>query len=419
VREGEPHVGLTDDRGQVTFFGADLRGPVTVTAFAESRSAETYVDVDAREVTLVLSPLPMPPCDPADPACAPPPPPPTGVIIGFLTGLEKIDDPPPGATIIGRIEATRYSPGFPNPDPGPGATRFENGAFSIVTRLGEQAVFAQCGWLLADGTFVVRRIGVTRGGFIRDPAQPWRTSLDCSIRLDQPLTVKLASAPPLVAADPTGVVTFPSRYRIEMSFELGADGHIETLPPVFSTAPQFTVDTMPPLVGPLDGALVDFTASAMPSAGGLPLAQSYLRRVSAYDRVWTFPPMLALPEIITPALTDRTFERGYIEWLPAAGAAVPDFYQVTVSSGGAFPRWSVFVPAAQNSVTLAAFPEVHPDVGWVPGPGAAESFLSVSIRAIAVRAFEWDTITRYALRQSNWEAASVVLWNATLDTPSE
>ncbi|MCB9530586.1 MAG: IPT/TIG domain-containing protein [Myxococcales bacterium] len=55
VREDSPFVGLTDALGQITFRGDALRGPVTVTAFAEQKSAETYVDVDARDVTLVLA----------------------------------------------------------------------------------------------------------------------------------------------------------------------------------------------------------------------------------------------------------------------------------------------------------------------------------------------------------------------------
>ncbi|MCB9532675.1 MAG: IPT/TIG domain-containing protein [Myxococcales bacterium] len=415
VREDSPFVGLTDALGQITFRGDTLRGPVTVTAFAEQRSAETYADVDARDITLVLAQIPTPPCDPSDPDCVPPPPEPTGTVIGFLTGLDKIDDPPPGAVVGARLETTRYSPGYPNPDPGFGAVRYDDGAFQITTRLGELALVAQCGWFLADGTFVPRRIGVTRGIFLREGDAPWRTTVDCSIRLDERVSFKLTGAPDLITPDLEAGDIYPTFYRIDVSYELGADGHIESLPPIQSTSALFDASGFPALEGPLAGTLLTLTASALGEGGTLPVAQSFVRRIGRYDRVVTFPSFITLPTLVRPSEADPTLEGGYLEWAQDDRSRAPDFYQIGLGSASeAFPRWTVFAPGYARSVNLAEFPAYTDALGWLSVPGEPEAYVSIYLRAIELEVFDYDDFNRVALRSSSWRAASAAYWTVFL-----
>lgn len=423
VRDTTPFVALTDARGQVTFRDESLRGRHTVTAYAPQRSAEAFVNVDARDVTLVLNQIPPPPCDPAtDPDCVPPPPPPTGQIIGFLSGLRKIADPPPGAVIGAVIETTRYSAGFGNPSPGAGSVLYDNGPFTITTRLGEMALVAQCGWFLDHGTatqrFVPKRIGVTRGIFIRDPEEPYRTAVDCNIPLDRTSTFKLRGAPPLVP-DPEaeGAATYPAFYQIDASWDFGAEGHLETLPPLISDSSLFTAGAFPALEGPLEGVVVDFTAGAYDLRAATPFVRSYLFRVGSYERVNTFPEMLPIPTITTPSVADPVFS-GYVEWSLPPGSRVPDFYHFYVSASGAeFPRYSIFVPGFERSINLADFPEFRETIGWIPRPGDAGAMINFYVRAIDVDVFDFDDFDRYALRQNNWRAVAVGYTSVMLSQP--
>ncbi len=410
IRESSPFVAFTDAQGQVSFQDESLRGPQTITAFAEGRSAESYQNVDARNVTLVLDQIPPPPCDPAtDPdGCQPPPPEPTGAIIGFLTGLVKIGDPPPGAVVAARIETTRYSPGYGNPSAGVDSVLYDNGGFTISTRLGEMALIAQCGWFLADGTFEPRRIGVVRNIFIRAGDEPFRTAIDCNIPLSEQVTFKLTNAPLIVpeSEDPEAP-TFPSGYDIQTSWDFGAEGHLETLPVTRSSEALFTGGEFPPLTGPMAEVSVSYTARALDRVANYPQAIAYGRGFRSYDNVVTFPAMLPVPALVTPGPDDTEFD-GYMEWTYPATARVPDFYYVSINAAGEdFPRYVVYVPGYARSLNLAEFPEFNERVGAVPRPGEAGPAMYVLIRAVDVDAFDYDDFDRYALRSNNWRAMSL------------
>lgn len=412
VRDTTPYVALTDERGQVSFVGDDLIGEQTVTAYAEGRSAETYVNVNARRITLVLNPLPPPPCDPAVEDCTSPPVP-VGTVIGFLTGLTKLGDPPPGARVGARIETTRFSHNFGNPAPGPDAILYENGGFTINTRLGEFALIAQCGWFLEDGSFVPTRIGVERGVFIRESDPAYRTSIDCNIPLTVPATFKLTDAPEL--ADPEIGETYPSFYQVSASFDFGAEGVFETLPPIVTTDGLFTGGNFPPFEGPFETVSVNFEAIALDLTTRFPYVMSFVRGANSWERVITFPSMMPLPELVTPSEEDPYLVDGYVEWDYDEFAAAPDFFYFSVTGATEeFPRWGVFVPGHQRDLNLADFPEFRESIGWVPAPGDPGTVITFYIRAIDRTVFDFDDFDRYALRSSGWNSVAVNYQTVTL-----
>jgi hypothetical protein len=429
IRDDSPWVALTDVRGQATFVDNALQGPQTITAYAPERSAESIVNVDADEVTLVLNPIPSPPCDPRDPECVPPQPPPTGQIIGFLTGMVKLADPPPGAVVAAIIETTRYSSGYGNPNPGPGGVLFENGAFAITTRLGEMALVAQCGWFENYGTpeqrFVPQRIGVTRGIFIREGDPAYRTAVDCNIPLDQRVSFKLTGAPELVPEpNPVDIasgeaVTYPGYFGIDVVFSFGAEGVFETLPRIRSTEPLFTAGGFPLLSGPLADVIVSFGAGAYDHIYSAPYARSYVRRISRYDRVITFPSMLPVPEITVPSETSDAAFLGVVEWTYPDAAPTPDLYHFTVSGESQdFPRYSIFVPGHQRGLDLADFPEFRDQIGQIPAPGEPGTVLGLYVRAIDLDVFDFNAFDRYVLRGTNWNAMSLG-YSTVFFTPEE
>ena len=406
IRESDPLIALTDENGQAGFVDEALVGPQTVTAFAPERSTESYVGVNAREVTLLLAPPPPPPCDPTVEDCSPPPPPPTGTIIGFLTGLAKVADPPPGAYLAAYIETTRLTPTYPNPDPGPGSYLLEDGPFQITTRLGDMALVAMCGWEYSGrDDFVPRSLGFVRAIQQREGDDPVRLAVDCDVDLDESATFKLVDAPLL---DESEEPYFPIEYRASAAFELGSDGFFTSLPIVTSSEPLFTGGAYPLLEGIISDATVDFTAGAYPAQSSVPSAIAYLRFLRSYEAVLTFPGLLDLPVLTYPSVEDPRLVDNYLEWSVDPTTRTPDFYFLSVASSEAsFSRWSVFVPGYQTSINLAEFPDFSDAVGGaVAGPGEARVSLSVYLRALDVDVFDYDDFSRTNLRQRNWRAIS-------------
>ena len=414
VRDTTPYVALTDARGMVTFVGDDLIGEQTVTAFAPGRSAETYVNLNARRVTLVLQPLPPPPCDPEVEDCTSPPPP-VGTVIGFLTGLRKIGDPPPGATVGATIETTRYSHNFGNPSPGPDSVLYANGGFTITTRLGEFALIAQCGWFLEDGSFVPRRIGVERGIFIREGDPAYRTAIDCNIPLRESLSFKITGAPAIIEPDVEAGITYPAFFEIAASYDMGADGVFETLPPIRTTDPLSTGGALPAFEGPFATATLDLEATALDLTARFPYVMSFVRGIESYDRVVSFPSMMPLPTITTPSEEDPYLVDGYVEWDYDLSAPPPDLFYFSVSATGEdFPRWGIFVPGHQRELNLAEFPEFTEGIGRVPAPGEPGTVINFYIRAIDRAVFDFDDFDRYALRSSGWNSVAVAYQSVML-----
>lgn len=410
--------GLTDEAGLITFVGADLIGPQTVSAFAPQRSAETYVNVTAPEVTLMLNPLPPPPCeDPSDPACAPPPPPVYGEIVGFLTGLRKVADPPPGAVLAARIETTRQSQGYINPDPGPDGTRYDEGPFAITARLGDQALIALCGYEFVSGErigeFVPLTMGVVRGITLRD-TDPWRTTIDCSdIPLDQTVQVKLTDAPRLVeSVDPAA---WPGTYRARLLFDFGGEGWFESLPGLQSDSSLLVARGYPLLSGVLDGVRFDVIGGVYPVTGNIPVAEAYARRVAVYDAIIVLPPLLAVPTFVLPTLENPRLTDGYVEWEMPPDSTVPSFWVISASSANAgFPRWTLFVPGNETSFHITDFDSFNEVSGDLPTPGDPAATFSLFVRAVSMDVFDFDDFDRYALRTRGWLSSSATYRNITL-----
>ena len=414
VRDSSPFVALTDAAGQAVFVDPSLVGPQTVTAFAEQRSTESFVGVDAERVTLLLSPLPPPECPPGDPSCTPPPPEPLSSVVGFLTGLDKLIDPPPGAEMAAVIETTRLARGFINPDPG-GNTLFGNGPFTIQTRNGDLALIALCGYRFqATGQLVPLRMGVVRG-LAQRPGSESRVTIDCSIELDQALTVKLTAAPALL--DSTDPYSYPGSFRARLAMDFGGEGYFESLPITESRSPQIDVRGLPALAGPLSDVAFDVTAGAFPAIGNFPSSEAYVIGLNRFG-VITMPELLAVPQFIYPEAGQQGLTDGYVEWVMDTAFAQPDFFYITATSPDAgFLRWALFVPGSWRSFHFSDFPDFIEEFGPIPRPGEPVTALGVSVRAIDVQSFDFNDFRRSALSFRNYRASSYTFGNFVLQQP--
>ncbi len=415
VRDSSPYVALTDERGQAVFVGDDLVGPQTVTAFAEQRSTESFVGVNAERVSLLLSPLPPPPCPPDDPECQPPVPDPLSSVVGFLTGLDKLIDPPPGAEILAIIETTRLARGYINPDPGQNELR-ANGPFVIQTRNGDLSLIALCGYrYTATNEFIPLRMGVVRS-LAQRPGSESRVTVECNIELNTALTVKLRAAPELLPAE-ADPYTFPGSYRARVAIDFGGEGYFESLPITAAETSTIDVTNLPPLTGPLADLAYDITGGAYPRIGNFPSAEAYAFGVRRTGVV-TMPDLLAVPQFSYPAPDQDGLTDGYVEWTLDAAFAEPDFFFISANSPDeGFLRWSLFVPGSYRSFHFADFPSFSEEFGPIPGPGDPVTALGLSVRSVDVVTFDFDDFRRSALNFRNWRASSLTYGNFILQQP--
>jgi hypothetical protein len=419
VREGEALVAVTDATGRLTFIDSRLRGPQTVTAFAAGRSTESLVRVDARDVTLMLNPLPPPPCeDPTDPACAPPAAEPLGTLIGFLTGLGKLGVPPVGLQPVAIVSTTRLFAGWVNPDPGLEAFRTAEGPFTITTRVGDYAAIAVCGYGNLDRTvFIPLRLGVTRSLSARPGGDPVRATIDCNIPLDRSLLIKLSSAPAIVEGFIPG--TFPAQFAAHLAFSFGPEGYFEGLPDARTTQPVIVASGLPALDGTLENVRIDIRAGAYAATGTVPASVAYATGISNYDSMVIMPDLLGVPRFVVPADTATELTGGYVEWALGPTERRPDFYSISASAGNIeFSRWNIFVPGDQTSFTLADFPAFSAALGEIAGPAAPSVAFNLYLRAIDVDLFDFDDFTRRVFRQEGWRASATIYRNLVFALPT-
>ena len=419
VREGDALVAVTDATGRLTFIDSRLRGPQTVTAFAAGRSTESLVRVDARDVTLMLNPLPPPPCpDPTDPACAPPAAEPLGTLIGFLTGLGKLGVPPVGLQPVAVISTTRLFAGWVNPDPGIEAFRTAEGPFTITTRVGDYAAIAVCGYGNLDrSVFIPLRLGVTRGLSARPGGDPVRATIDCDIPLDRSLLIKLSSAPAIIEGLIPG--TFPAQFAAHLAFSFGPEGYFEGLPDARTTQAVIVASGLPALDGALQDVRIDIRAGAYAATGTMPASVAYATGIASYDSMVIMPDLLGLPRFVVPSETATELAGGYVEWELGATERRPDFYSISASAGNIeFSRWNIFVPGDQTSFTLADYPSFSAALGEIAGPAAPTVGLNLYLRAIDVDLFDFDDFTRRVFRQEGWRASATVYRNLVFAVPT-
>ena len=417
VREEAEFSGRTDSNGQVTLSGPDLTGEQTVTATHLGFSSRAVQAVDAENVTLVLSCIPEgfcsdssqcregfvctcgPPFAPQgtcvldqfcgveietqeqfDAACASSPPPvPFGVITGELTGVEKVDDPGPNEEIMALAVTTQPHPFQASPVlTGNGNVRSDDGPYTVRSRTGEIALIAVCGiFNNLTQEFSPRFIGVQRGLFIVD-AQTHQVDVDCSIRLDQQLSIKVPNPP----FTPTG----PSIYEHVPFLHFGSEGYFGGMVTLRGDEDVLTSTGFAPLEDELSGLDYYILGGAL-SEQMFPNAVAILEGVTQVDALIVMPEFVPAAQVTQPGPAGVLVD-GFFEWQMATDA-VPDFYQILIHDTRTV-FWNVLVPGDQTTLNLPAYPD-DVDAGiFPPGP------LRFRIEAVDAIAFDYDNFDDFA-----------------------
>ncbi|MCI0636508.1 MAG: hypothetical protein L0206_21705, partial [Actinobacteria bacterium] len=257
--------GLTNPVGQIVFVGDDLSGRQQLSAGKENYESTTFVQFDARDVTIFLIPIP-------DPTPGPLPP---GRYAATISGIlvfdgpnefeanpwEIIPDPVDPDEVKACYVATTQSDYFrENPPAGtasrvveidpmyPGVRNYE---YQIIARPAALAVWAICG-LENERTevFIPYAMGVRRSVL----AGPAELVEDQDIRVDIPLDhlteVEFEDTP---LERESG----PDRYMAEAYIDLGGEGVIardDRFVTSFDPARTFRMVAQPPLTGTIEDA---------------------------------------------------------------------------------------------------------------------------------------------------------------------
>lgn len=262
-----PFQGRTDDRGQVTFSADGLRGPVTLTATREAYTAYTLADVDARNITVYVSPKAVP----ENPGLPPSAQLGSCTVRGRIRDFNKYFLKPPwvqGDPYV-RCGTTATSLFGGTPDPGPLARVDDKGRFEIQTRTGRFAVV--CVLAVLDpmtNREVPLRLGLARGVSCSDPKVPIEgVEVSLGVDMDGEVWVGLPDlpAPPADIQGPAFIG----------AYDLGSDGWLEVLKYPEPAGPRRMRFPYQPsaFAGPLQGNGYSFYVTASAKSGnGMPYA---------------------------------------------------------------------------------------------------------------------------------------------------
>ena len=372
---------VTDANGLATISTATLRGPQTVTIGQNELEHVTYLEAEARNVTLFASPFPQsaPPDAPLSPC-----PTPSGsapIVRGQIFRVKSALDPDtrPGWIPVVRItysQSTVFGPNPPQPAEQVDFVFADGESYEIVVmRAGTVAVYAVLGdFNQTTQEFVPRRMGIARSV----PAAPNQVTEGVNIALDLDLDYAVdlrLDAPPAQVPGPTINAVFPF-------LNLGSDGVIPFDPTAIAERQTIRVANLPNVPAAsffyMSGSFTLAEGGGLSAPYSLTLGQSDDDPADGVD----LGPFLSMPEDVLPK-TGTLLEGGRLSWTQRG--LRPDVTYVAVTDsrvvggcccmdlnqngqceaeeppmcGGlpqSFQRWTVFAQGGLQSYPLPRMP---------------------------------------------------------------
>ncbi len=420
--KGKYH-GLTDARGQITFSGSDLHGPITVHVVVKCMERASIVAFDAQNVTVHVTPL-------FDPSCGMPgePPPAGRGTRGSLISGELIfpgsDEfavnawdavPPPRANEVrvAYVFTTQTSVVAANPTPSVDGTMsrvveetstvgVHGYPYSIFARPAGLAVYAISGLERRDtGEFTPYLMGVHRGVLTAPGEETTGVDITMNIALDRELQVSLAHLP---KSTPRG----PTQFHVQAHIDLGAEGVIVRqvngqnldLVTSFTSGTLFRLFAQPGLTGSLGDARYQVTAGWYSSdhEDQPPYTEVHRLGIVQADDAVAIEDFLDIPRAKAPDEGAFVPNNRELVW---TSATTPDMFVVEIVGGDGLPAWTQIVPGTLTRSTI-------PDFSKVKGlKDIAAGVIVWSVRAIRIEDFVYNAFKYNQLSQRFWSHTSV------------
>jgi hypothetical protein len=416
--------GRTNARGQITFSGEDLDGPLTVHVVARCMERASIVAFDASNVTIHVTPL-------LDPTCAMPgePPPPGRGTAGSLISGELIfpgsDEfainawdvvPPPraGEVRVTYVFTTRAHVSSLNPSPavnGTNARVLEEGSplgtrghpYRIFARPAGLAVYALSGLERRDtGEFVPYVMGVTRDVLTAPGAETTGVDIYMDIPLDREQQIALGSLPD---ATPRG----PTQFRVQAHIDLGGEGVIVRqvngyaldMLTRFTSGSPFRLFAQPALIGTLADTRYQVIAGwySGDREDLPPYTEARRAGVEQTAEPYVIDDLLAIPAPAAPLPGARIPDDRVLRWEMADSQ--PDLYLIEIVGGDGMPAWMQIVPGTQTESSI-------PDLSSIEGlQDIAAGVIPWAVRAIRIEDFVYDEFKYNVLSPRFWSHTSV------------
>lgn len=354
--------GESNAEGLISFFDPSLYGPQTVLACAEGYSCTSLQSVDAKIVTLYLEKDPSP-TDSTEPPPPPPPPPdpndinPIEITVpytpkpsyfqGTATGFDKValesDPNKVKAAVVLQSQIGTYTGAGDQNDIN--LILNDKGTYKIRARAGDVALALLCGlYDKQTGAFDARFIGVKRHLFVSD-GQNITANLDCTLPLNQSLSVKLLDAP---------LQSGPNSVQASAYLFIGNEGYIGGFMKGSSQNDLVVINKMPPLRGDLEGCYFSVITGAYTNNTS-PSAVVYDYEVYPSNEILPQGPVMGIP-LFENASPESILKQGSLSWKIENPQNV-DYYSISIrlyTNKMSKLLWQFYLPGSASSIEFPA-----------------------------------------------------------------
>lgn len=401
-------------QGIVVFQDDALAGPVTLTAAAPEHETTTLVSFDARDATLLLTPI-IPP----SPGSLPPgqyvPLVEGHVLFGGATGagvsswnlIPSAKEDEVKRVYVFATNSTIRLHGEPRPtdlatidfDPAAGLTGWP---YTLYTRFGNLAIYAVAGlYNSKTKDFRPYALGITRG-VVAGPGDRLRVDVIVDMPLADALKVELREVPPGL-----------ERHAVRLALNLGADGYLllpghdrrgEGVPAelLFGRLPRTSHPSLVDATFAVDVMLESRNDT------GLPLTRATETLIPTSERTLVLDGFVGLPHQVSPAAGARLWGNT-LRWSVGPGQA-PDLAVTAIETSDQTPVWTVISPGHIKEVKL-------PDPATLGLPAWPEGPLTWLQWLARIDDYDFDSFNYRDLSSARWRRWSFDLFSFSVESP--